>query len=225
MNMELNQSLLKDALSIYAERLAESLPTKEECAHITFSPGFEKRMKRMIREHQKFYYFWFNTIAKRVASAVLLVILGLAVTTFGVKAWRESLIDFVIKSYERFTEIDVTVEDVFQHVVNRVEPTYIPNGFVVEKRNGSSVNYKVIYKRNDGELLTFSQNLISSDKGIDTEDGEYRTVIINGYDGILNNKNGYTMIVFCSDEYMFTIFGSVGEEELLQMAKSIPVKE
>ena len=226
MNAGIEQKHLKDALAYYIEELAASVPQAKECEGITFSPRFEKRMERMIRDHQKTFYFWFNTAGKRVASIVVAVVLALSTVVLSVDAARETLIQFITKTYERFTQVIIHIEGEAPQTVVPVEPAYIPDEFVQKKRIEDANHCSIYYERTDGHYLKYSQTLLTTGKGIDTEDAEQHPVVINGHEGIISiTRHDYVVLVFSSDEYIFTVIGSVDEFEILKIAESIPLKK
>ena len=226
MSFGMDTVLLKDALALYVEELSAALPSEEECASVSFSPRFERRMERMLRDHQKFYYFWFNTLGKQVASVVLTVLMGMAIATFSVKALREPVVQFIIELFETFASYTVVQEDppaTLEFIAT--EPTYIPEGYtkVSQKENNTSCHIR--YKGTNGEEINYRQRTISAGiGGVDAENAEYRKVIINGHEGFLRIKDNYSFIVFNSSSYIFTIGGMIEESELLKIVESIPLE-
>ncbi len=226
--MEMDRAAFKRALEFSARAISDSLPRKEKCEDITFSPRFEKRMERMIRDHEKFYYFWFNTIAKRVAMVALLVVLGLAVTTFSVKAWRESLIDFVVEFFETFAIVRVEHEEVqVPATIPPVEPTYIPEGFIGKEISKDELVFSKTYYdysgKQRGEFSYRQSVIIDGGIHIDMEDVDYRTITINGYEGVVRFKLGSTAILFATEKCVFSVSGTIDETELIRIAESIPL--
>ncbi len=229
MNADLNDAVLKEALALSVRKINALLPAEEECKEITFSPRFEQRMERMIRDHEKFYYFWFNTIAKRVAMVALLVVLGLAVTTFSVKAWRESLIDFVVEFFETFAIVRMEHEDVrVPATITPVEPTYIPEGFIGKEISKDELAFSKTYYdysgKQRGELSYRQSVIIDGGIHIDMKDVDYRTITINGYEGVIRFKLGSTAILFATEKCEFSVSGTIDETELIRIAESIPLE-
>ena len=229
MDIKLEHRLVKEAMAIYAERLAASFPDDEACAEITFTPGFEKRMERMVRDHKKFYYFWFNTVAKRVASVVLMVILGLAMTTFSVKAWRDSLITFVVEFFETFAVVRTEYEDAsVPATITPVEPTYIPEGFLEKSRVEDDVALSIEYYdysgKQRGEFSYYQTVMDETGININIEEVEYHFVTIQGYEGIIRFRYGKTSLLFATEKYLFSVSGMLDEAEIIKIAESIPIE-
>ncbi len=224
MNVTIDAVALKQALQPYADALSASFP-KEDCEGIQPSPRFKHRMEWMLRNHQKFYYFWINTVGKRVASVLICLITLLAITTVSVKALREGLIEFITKTYEKFTSISVHYDGDIPQTVVPIKPSYVPNEYIKKRQRCTEHDFTIEYCNEEGVILHYGQSILSGyNGGVDTEDADFKTVMINGYEGILVKKNGFVSITFSSNEYMFTILGQIGEEEIVKIAESIPLK-
>lgn len=117
LSKELDKKLIL-AFELYNKELCESLPSEEELKSITFSDAFEKKMKKLISMQKKSYYYMINTVGKRVAIILLTLFISLTATTFSVKALRESVIEFIIETFEKFTKITVETEESVQCKLN-----------------------------------------------------------------------------------------------------------
>ncbi len=229
MNAEIDQKHLKDALAYYIEELAASVPQAKECEGITFSPRFKKRMERMIRDHQKTFYFWFNTAGKRVASVILAVVVAVSAGALSVKAVRESLVKLAMEFFDTFAILRIDYEGVdVPKSIDPVEPSYIPAGFSRRHFSGDDSEYWVEYCDPSGDPqreLSYRQEVIDdSGRGIHTEEMEYRAVFINGYEGLIAKRNGRTSVLFVTEKYVFTVSGTVSEAEVIKVAESIPLR-
>lgn len=227
MDFNLNQPLLKDAFALYVEELSASFPSKEECASVSFSPRFEHRMERMIQKHQKFYYSWFNTLGKQVASIVILIVLGLTVTTFSVKAWREPVVQFFLELFETFASFSVQTDDpITPEVFNPTEPTYVPDGFTVSTHI-LAPECSIRYKNEQGQEIVYHQDLLHTyNGGVDNEHSTAHPITINGYEGIssYNTEEGIGTLIFSTEHYVFTVYGTIAYNDLIKMAESIPLE-
>lgn len=52
----LNENNLKKAMTLYAQKMAESFPDEKEAADVEFSDGFERKMNRIIKQRKKPFY-------------------------------------------------------------------------------------------------------------------------------------------------------------------------
>lgn len=211
------------AFDMYSKKMCESLPTDEELKDITFSETFEKKMQKLISAQKKSYFYLINTVGKRVAIIVLAIMISLTATTFGVKAIRETVIEFIIETYEKFTNIIVQNQDPNTQVeLIKTAPQYVPESYVVESELDSGMIYKITYNNQEDIPINYNQKIsFRTVFNINTEDVEYEKITINYLDGIKYVKNGINTIVFADETYMYTVYGQVSMEELIKMAESI----
>ena len=224
------QNILKDPLVIAAfERRAEdisrSLPSKEELEDITFSEAFEKKMEKLLRVQKRFYFYYVNTVGKRVACILLVLFIALTSTAFGVKAIREPLIRFIIETFEKFTHVTAYTDDpvdIRDVPFEKMPLPLVPEGYELEKEELYSRHYCETYINPEGLSILYMQK-INDGASIkeDTESTDYETVDILGQEGILYQNKDVNRIVFHSDLYLFSISGPVERDELIQMAEAL----
>ena len=223
--MFLNKSIdekLKLAFELYNKELCESLPAEDELSNIIFSENFEAKMQKLISVQKKSYFYLINTVSKRVAIIVLTIIIGLTATTFGVKAIRETVIDFVTKTFEKFTTISIkNGEVVTPDEFVKTEPKYIPEGFSVDSKIETNVSIRIEYKNNENFYIGFSQRLNVGGANVDTEGVEFEKIYINGFEGIKYTNKGENTIIFADKFYLYKFYGQVPFDELIKMAESV----
>lgn len=226
LSKEIDEKLIK-AFEIYNKKLCESLPDDEELKDITFSEAFEKKMQKLIRVQKKSYFYLINTVGKRVAIIILAIMISLTATTFSVKAIRETVIEFITETFEKFTKISVENEELNPPQVEFVKtaPQYIPGGYTVESEIDIGGLYQINYNNNENNPIVYGQELYyGSINHINTEDVEYEKIFINSYEGVFYNKNSVNTLVFADDTYMYTIYGQISKDELIKIAESIKTK-
>ena len=224
LSKEIDKKLVM-AFELYNKNLCESLPTDEELKDITFSKTFENKMQKLIRAQKKSYFYLINTAGKRVAVIILAIMISLTATTFGVKAIRESVIEFITKTFEKFTEVTIESgkpESDMEIELVKTAPQYIPEGYALETELDFGGIYRIIYNNNGNAIIDYIQQInIGTIYNADTEDVEYEKININSFEGIKYVKNGINKVVFADDTYLYTFNGKLAFEELLKMAKSI----
>lgn len=225
----INNTHLKNAFALYAETLSETLPCREECALITFSPRFERRMKRLLKDYRRVYFPWFYTIGRSIATILLVLILGLSITTVSVKALREKTVEFILSFFDTHAIIDIENQTSLRpEEVTLVEPTYLPADFLIGYRQQSSIHQILVYGDSSGNLIHYSQTVVSPayKGGINTENSEVQRVVIHGYDGILSYRPEYQQgcLIFATEYYLFEINGKTTPEEMIKIAESIPLE-
>lgn len=225
-----NLEILKKALAVIAEEEAAKLPSEEECADITFSEEFERKMERIIRFQKKPYYSYVNTVGKRVACIILAILIAFTTVTFSVKAFREAVLEFFVETFEKFSIVGFNEEDLdnsLDHIETYYAPTYIPEGYELEyDRKSPSMRRMKFYCEN--EYIYFSQRLINdSDYYLDTENADVEYIEVEGLnDGYLAQKDNKITLCWNDDAYAYSIYstGKFAEKELVMIAESITIE-
>lgn len=222
LSKEIDKKLVM-AFELYNKNLCESLPTDEELKDITFSKTFENKMQKLIRAQKKSYFYLINTVGKRAAVIILAIMISLTATTFGVKAIRESVIEFITETFEKFTKISVEDDEIDTQVeFVKSAPLYIPDGYTKETEMQSELLYGIIYNNEDNNSIDYIQKIsFGTIANVDTQGVEYEKISINYFDGIKYSKNGFNKVVFADETYMYTVYGQVPFDELIKMAESI----
>ena len=213
------------AFQLYNKELCESLPADDELKNIEFSARFEKKMQKLISVQKKSYFYLINTLGKRVAIIILTIIIGLTATTFGVKAIRENAVEFITKTFEKFTKISIkNGEMVTPDEFVKTEPKYIPEGFSFDSKMETDVSIIIEYKNNENLYVGFSQTLNVGGANVDTEGVEFEKIYINGFEGIKYTNKGENTIIFADKFYLYDFYGQVSFDELIKMAESVIVE-
>ena len=220
-----NIELLKKALALIAEEDAALLPSAKESAAVSFSDGFNRKMEKLIKFQKKPYYHILNTVGKRVACIVTAVFLAISCVTFSVKALRNTVVEFFVETFEKFSIIGVkdgAVENNLTKIKTYYVPTYLPLGFELSEEiktgNLQSLEYFSGEKR-----VSFSQQIVGDGEYyIDTEGAETKEVFINDGKGYLSKKEDVTVLYWNDDFYVFAITAiGLEESEVIKIAKMI----
>lgn len=222
-------AILYEALDLYCIEYCKTLPTDEELSHITFSEEFEKKMQKLINRQKKFYFTWFNTVGKRVAAIILVILLSFATITFSVKALREPVIRFFVETFEKFSNVifvnekseqDIIVDFTFEKVI----PTYFPEGYEFESDFEFDDAYQATYANSSNSVIIYSQQ-INADLILqaNTENVTYQDITINDYPAIYYFNKGTGTVILSDEKYVFTVEGTIEKEELIKIAESIKI--
>ena len=194
-----------------------------------FSVSFEKRMKKLIRSQKKPYYFMINTVGKRVASFIIVLVLAFTTTVLSVKSLRESVWNFIVEVYEKWSILrfvdknnNSTGDDELPQLVVSM-PTYIPKGFLLIHESSDNISGMYTYRNYDGYIIDYEQHWINDglQMMIDTEGVETENIKIGTIDGIYFENKGYRNIIWRNDKYLFHLSSKISKEELLKIAESI----
>ncbi len=225
MNLYQNRNLLK-AFDLYVREQDALLPSEAEASTVTLSPAFHEKMQHLLALRKRGFYVLFGTTGRQVASILVAVLLALTTATVSVKALRESVLHFFAEVFDTHTavtfvdetpDIDVPVETVFEMQT----PTYIPEGYAVERETDIASAYSIVFADAEGNKIRYKQrHKESGDMQIDTEGIVYEEITIHNYIGITYRNKGFTYIIFSDERYTYTLSGVVSLEELTKMAES-----
>ncbi|MBR3918359.1 MAG: DUF4367 domain-containing protein [Clostridia bacterium] len=224
------KAIIYEALDLYCIEFCKTLPTNEELSHITFSEEFERKMQKLIDRQKKFYYYWFNTVGKRVAAIILVLLLSLTTITFSVKALREPVIRFIVETYEKFSSVvfinDKTEENTsVDFVLEKVVPAYIPDEFTEESTFEDESGFQTVYISNDGSKSIMIMQIVN-DEAIakaNTENVTYQNIMIAEHPAIYYSNKGTNTIIISGEQYIFTVEGTIEKEELVKIVESIKI--
>jgi hypothetical protein len=222
------EDVLKQAFLNYQSRRLEALTEMEEKSEpYDFSSTFILKMEKLIHMQKKSYYLLINTISKRAAIIVLIILVTLFSTVFSVKALRDPTVNFIVHVYETISTIIFGTEDnqndTYPGVIEEYyEPVFVPDGFEIEEKRNVPLLYQIeYYDKNDGDLLYEQFSIKSAHFSIDTEGVSYENIKINGFSGIYYSNKGYQNYIWSDGRYGYCISGNIPREILLKMTESL----
>lgn len=218
---------LRKAAQKVEESMLASLPEPEEC-EATFSPEFERKMKKLIRRTDHPVR---HRIMKAAACFLLVILLGGgSVLTLSADA-RAAFVGWVrdvYQSYEtwfvyHFTGENNTVsEDISYH------PTWIPQDYAELETLDMFNQTNIIYENAFGLSMTFGYSLNPEAINVYVENTNVQTkrVLIGDTpaDLYLDNSAGESNIltwVDSSTDTIFWIVAQLDEDELIKIAASV----
>lgn len=228
------KTIIYEAFDLYYKEYCKTLPTKEELSHIVIPDELEKKIQKLIAKERKFYYYWINTLGKRVAAIILAIILCLTTVTFSVRALREPVVRFIVETFEKFSKVifinDKSEDDVIletdDFVFDIIDPMYIPAGYELESEYNDEIVHKKVYINNDlSTTIVYMQRI--NDESIfqaNTEGIVYENISISKYQGVKYSNKGNNTVMFNTDDYIFMITGQIEESEIIKIAESIEIK-
>lgn len=216
---------LRKAAQKAEESLLASLPDPEDC-EATFSPEFERKMKKLIRRTKHPIR---HQIMKAVACFLLVVLVGGgSVLTFSVEA-RAAFVSWVKEVYEtqiiyRFFQ---TSEENSDSITYR--PTWMPSGYKITSESVSEGPSTIEYTDDFDNCVVFTyfQNTSALVFQIEQDGTEiYKQVSVNGITAelYLDQDEGDNNILIWVDEgsdTVFRILAPFGADDLIKMAESV----
>ncbi len=207
-----------------------SLPEPEECHH-TFSPAFERRMKRLLRreKHKALY-----PSLRRIAGFLLVLVLCGGVFLSTNAQAREAAFGWISEQVERirryFYQGGVTPSSEIVHY--QID---IPEGYWLEDslESGGLFDYFYANETNDYISLTYQYETENSggSMGIDGRQAEEKRITIHGnpaYLYIAYDKDASNTVVWTDQETgaLIDVTAFMDEEALIELAESVvPVEK
>lgn len=201
-----------------------NVPVSEE--H-TFSPEFEKKMKKLIKRRNKPYYKMINTFGKRVACTAAVVLILSSVTIINVDALRNAFSDFFVRTYEKFSTVQPVEDNTAPETLENIYTiTYNLDDFKVIYENKDTFSYDITYLKDD-IVIDFNQHIKDYNFNINTEDAEEITNIdINGHNAIyFIDNNDYCNLIWDNRDYIISLSSNIGENILIDIAESVQKAE
>lgn len=207
---------------IFTEAVAQEychIPSEDAIAH-TFSQTFLRKKEKLIKNTQKTAWYWVNTAAKRAAVIVLLMAM-LFSAAMSVEAIRDPVVSFFTEVYEKYILVVYEGEGRKQ-----IEYEYgfsqLPDGYYVISKVSNPAGVSTILK-GPKYSITLTQNIISSNSGIDNEHGTITQVTVNEMPVLVYEYGINKMIIWFFDGYEFTLthYGEIPVETLLELIKTI----
>lgn len=132
----------------------------------------------------------------RAASVFLALILGLSVMTITVKGFREKLWEFLNNlgnhSYSFMLSSDNKNENKLSEYSGKYIPTWIPEGYEVDKVFNEDCYASIDFKNDDGKIISYTEHTQDVEKkfNLNKEDFEsYETYTIKGKEVVVTTKN------------------------------------
>lgn len=225
-----NDALLYAAFEQYHCLLMDQFKD-EDLQETSFSPRFEQKMERLLHRQKRFYYPLINTALKRVACILAAVVVfgsAVAVSVYGnlsVYGNQEESY-FNVRDFSEhgvavhFFNIDLPYGTIHEPITPKV-PTYLPEGYVLKEDRSEPRKVELIYTGEGIDCFYYAQYGNSSDAQAYAEDALCERTRVGEYEGYLLKSESCTHLIFNDGEYLYQLNGTLTEEEMMKVAKSI----
>lgn len=215
---------LREAAQKAEESFLASLPEPEDC-EATFSPEFERKMKKLIRrtEHPIRY-----RLMKAVACFLLVVLVGGgSVLTFSMEA-RAAFVGWIREVYETWFvyRYNDDVEKTSVDVVYR--PTWLPDGYRETFVPEVYGQVYILYEDDLGSIISFAYSNDSSTlTGLLPEDSPDPLEVLVGncsadfYLDQSDEINNLLVWTNSSNNYIFWISANLPKDDMIKIAESV----
>lgn len=215
---------LHEAAQKAEESFLASLPEPEDC-EATFSPEFERKMKRLIRRTKHPIRY---RLMKAVACFLLVVLVGGgSVLAFSVEA-RAAFVGWIREVYETWFVYRYN-DDVEKTPVDAVyRPTWLPDGYRETFVPEVYGQVYILYEDDSGSMIVFAYSIDSSTlTGLLPEDSPDPLEVLVGNcpaDFYLDQSDGINNLLVwanSSNDYLFLISANLSKDDMIKIAESV----
>ncbi len=220
---EYNERILKNVLQdIREEQDAELLKEIEDAKNNPLFQNKEGEAEAFVLEYTKKTKKKTGRNFLRVASILLVIVIGVAFIPFTVEGRRSSLAEIVMNFVNsEFISIGNRDKDALLTYEGKFIPTFIPEGYSVESINNEQ-NIKEIVFSNSDNFIVFREQAIGVKTNIDYSDAEnLQEIKILGYNGITYTEDGVNRVVITTEESIIYISCEDSTVDLIGFAKLI----
>lgn len=220
----ISDEMLRNAAEEYEEALLSSLPEDGGSDHV-FSPGFERKMRRLC--HRAKYASVYSTMKRAACAAAALVLTAgmLLVCNTEARAAMLGWIREAYNSYFAYTFVGRVDEEAAPRFYDFAQ---VPEGYTLESRDDFDFGSMICYRHENGDMLVLDYDsgidpgtlfIIPSDHDVYTEEN---------IDGIMmefylstDPKCNSVVLWTNDDNVMFMISAKCDKDTLIGLAKSV----
>lgn len=222
-------SELKEAFREAARRQFAMVPAESELDW-AFSPGFERKMRRIIRAQAHGYWNLVNTTAKRIAIAAAIIVMLLS-SVLAIKPVRERVIKFFIEVYEDYFEIRFGEEekddiDPTPKPMVRYTLTELPEGY--EEVAFMELEHMIWthWRDNDENSISLNQETGTQEIISNHQEDNQDTIILEGLTIVHQKEYETDVYLWEQNGYVFAlnIHEDVSTDQALKLISSLEEK-
>lgn len=163
----------------------------------------------------------------RAASILVALLVGFSVISLSVEGVRERIYNLISNdsnsSYSIITSSDNRNGRLLADYEGTYVPTYIPQGYTIEKVENEAGNHTIIIKNDDGKIISFAEHLKSGlSLYYDTENlDSYEEKTIGDFDAIVTVKGDATTVILLAEESVICIVSNDPNIDLVGFANHI----
>lgn len=229
---ELFELMLRHAVIESAQAEAQQVMDEAQADEEPFSPSerYLRRIEKAHRGQKRALFAHRHRRALKIAASVLLVLFGLAATSFvTVSAVRSGFLNFLLGEASDHTKVMLSDAAEGYDLAHLPEgwdaiyiPTYLPEGFeLTEVQMGKEI-VSATYTNNKNQYITFMQwNRPNISVSLDNEHGDLQPNVINGQSALIRGDGTDTSIAWTEKDYSFLVMSSLSQNDLLLTCESL----
>lgn len=205
---------------------------------IDFPIELDKKVREIIANHSKKTNHKrsrkaFKAALPRLVAVLVLIFVITTIFVANVEAIRIKVLNFMMDETEKYTSVDIKEEsDVLEsESISRAippdwegqyAPTYIPEGFRITEAKNYNDTSSIVYLNDARQMILFQKwPRENVNLRIDTEGTDTTSININGFEGLLVEKDDIIRVMWYSDDVLFTISSQIDKNELIKIAESV----
>ena len=193
------------------------------------SEKFEKNIKRMIKNKGNIYYRLTFTRGRRLLCACIMIIL-LLISLFSVSAARELINNFIIEHFSNHDSITYSESSEIKKYPYKIEkfyvPSYIPKGYTLADKSIIDNDATYTYLGENKAIVFIQHTKEGWGASVDNEKSNATVETINGQDYYINYSDELgSTIIWDNGEYLFSLSAELPKDTMLNMCKSLKIKE
>lgn len=221
--MNLTDDLLRAAAADVRTAMLDALPAPEECSH-TFSPQFERKMQKLIRQQKAGY-----RLLRQVAAVFLALLVGSGVWLMVDTEARAAFLQWVQTVYENSIVYRFFGDAPVNSEIMHYRPTWLPEGYVETNVIAEDSVLLVEYRNSENDVIYFDCVPMNDSVAVSLiPDGEMASeeVSVNGmYGEFYQPENtAESNDLFWFDEGLhiaYSISGHLEKSVMLHIAESV----
>lgn len=207
-----NEELKRALKIVYDERFVYQ-PDREKEIIWNFSEEyhFEKKMEKLIKARKHSYWKYVNTLGKRAAVVILFIIFAFS-SAMTVPAFREPVVEFIVKAYEKFSEyyvdentLQYSEYEIAETIEEKYAPTDIPYNYVKTESYEDEKSVFIVWNDNENNEIRFYQKLITTQSSLNTEHTDIKQIELNDFSLYMYTQNGATTYLWEDYGYSFVL--------------------
>lgn len=229
---ELFELMLRHAVIESAQAEAQQVMDEAQADEEPFPPSerYLRRIEKAHRGQKRALFAHRHRRALKIAASVLLVLFGLAATSFvTVSAVRSGFLNFLLGEASDHTKVMLSDAAEGYDLAHLPEgwdaiyiPTYLPEGFQLSKVTMGKEAVIAHYTNTKNEYITIIQwNRTDISLFYDNEHGELTPNTINGQEAVMRCDGYDTSISWTENNYTFTISSSLSQNKLILVCESL----
>lgn len=229
---ELFELMLRHAVIESAQAEAQQVMDEAQADEEPFPPSerYLRRIEKAHRGQKRALFAHRHRRALKIAASVLLVLFGLAATSFvTVSAVRSGFLNFLLGEASDHTKVMLSDAAEGYDLAHLPEgwdaiyiPTYLPEGFQLSKVTMGKEAVTAQYANKKNEYITITQwNRPDISMFLDNEHGVLQANVINGQSALIRSDGTDTSIAWTEKDYSFLVMSSLSQNDLLLTCESL----